>query len=84
MNFFSGVYFVSVLVGHIHNETIGGKLQSKVKELYQIVDRDGKIIYNETTDISNNFEQHFFDKYEVKVALRKYKLEKLAELIFNN
>ena len=46
-------------------------------ELYQIVDKDGNVIASEIADEKNNFEQHFFEKYDVKVALRKYKLSRL-------
>lgn len=51
----------------------------KAVEKYQIIDKNGVSIASETTDSDSNFEQHFFEKYEVKVALRKYKLTKLMQ-----
>jgi hypothetical protein len=62
-------------------DIIKDKTFFKTREVYQIIDKDGKSIANEITDSDSNFEQHFFEKYEVKVALRKYKLTKLNKLM---
>ena len=83
MNFFAGISFLP-------NDTkknlpyeivvINGMKHSKGMETYQIIDKDIKTIACETTDASKDFEQHFFEKYEVKVYLRKYKLSRLQNL----
>jgi hypothetical protein len=58
-------------------EIIKGKFYQKLAEDYQIIDKNGEIIAHELADLENNFEQHFFERYDVKVALRKYKLSRL-------
>ena len=55
------------------------KLHQKIAEVYQIIDKNGDIIMKEVSTCEKDFEQHFFDNYLVKVALRKYKLSKLKE-----
>ena len=79
MNYFAGISFTptNLPFGEI---IIDGMKHIKNKETYQIIDKDRKTIACETTDISKNFEQHFFEKYEVKVYLRKYKLSRLQNL----
>lgn len=85
MNTFAGVYFIeyhpndfSSSSSIIYSETIiKGKLHKKEMEFYQIVDNVGNPIAAENTTDKKDFEQHFFDKYEVKVALRKFKLNRL-------
>ncbi len=62
-------------------DIIKDKTFFKTIERYQIIDKDGNLIASEITDADSNFEQHFFEKYEVKVALRKYKLTKLNKLM---
>lgn len=81
MNFFAGIWFSkNALLGDNTDIIIKGKLHKKSMELYQIVDKDGNVIASEIADEKNNFEQHFFEKYDVKVALRKYKLSRLNKL----
>ena len=82
MNYFAGIYFCSGLLPEFdyYETIIKGKYHQKIKVFYQIVDSKGKTIASEVTDISKDFEQHFFDMYEVKVALRKYKLSRLKNL----
>jgi hypothetical protein len=85
MNFFAGVFFIPV--SPLYEQTgkdklykeviIKGKIHYKKNELYQIVDKNGDVIYCELTGVKKDFEQHFFEQYEVKVALRKYKLNRL-------
>lgn len=58
-------------------EIIKEKIYLKSMELYQIVDKQGKIIHVELAKSENDFEQHFFENYDVKVAMRKYKLNRL-------
>jgi len=58
-------------------EVIKSRTFAKTQEFYQIVDKEGNIIGNESTYADTNFEQHFFEKYDIKVALRKYKLGRL-------
>ena len=86
MNFFAGVYFIDFIKYemskkiekmYFEEEIIKGKRFLKNSEYYQIIDNEGNIIYREYTDWVTDFEQHFFEKYEVKVALRKYKLLRL-------
>jgi hypothetical protein len=82
MNTFASIYFQgeNIKLGD-HTETIIiGKTHKKLTELYQIVDKDANIIATEITDIVKDFEQHFFERYEVKLALRKYKLSRLKLL----
>lgn len=79
MNFFSGVWFTdnNIRLGDFNETIINGKTHTRTMEIYQIVDKDGNPIATETTDLNKNFEQHFFERYDVKVALRKYKLGRL-------
>lgn len=89
MNYFAGIYLVphsskiknNAFVSELYKENvIRNKYHYKTLEYYQIIDKDGIIISNETTDSTKDFEQHFFDRYEVKVALRKYKLNRLKSV----
>jgi hypothetical protein len=84
MTTFSSVTFVSnvskikdLLFKEI--DIIRDKTFFKTVEAYQIIDKDGMSIAFEVTDADSNFEQKFFDKYEVVVALRKYKLNKIMQ-----
>lgn len=80
MNYFAGIWFFDekyVKLGGFNEIIIKGKRHQKTFELYQIVDKNGKLIATEGTNSDKDFEQHFFEKYEVKVALRKYKLSRL-------
>lgn len=80
MNFFSGILFIDKqkkLGDFCFEEVIKGKSHQKTHELYQLIDKDGKIIHRENASFENNFEQHFFENYDVKVAMRKYKLNRL-------
>jgi hypothetical protein len=86
MNTSAFIYFINI--EHIKlsaiiqkDEIIKGKFFQKIDELYQIIDKDGLIIANETADLEHNFEQHFFERYDVKVALRKYKLSRLKNVL---
>ena len=66
-----------VILGRVTVDSLG-KIVSPIDETIRET-----ILINipdETTDISKNFEQHFFEKYEVKVYLRKYKLSRLQNL----
>jgi len=60
-------------------DIIKDKTFFKTIERYQIIDKNGVSIANEITDADSNFEQHFFERYDVKVALRKYKLNRLMQ-----
>ena len=60
-------------------DIIKNKTFFKTIERYQIIDKDGTPIATEITDADSNFEQHFFERYDVKVALRKYKLSRLMQ-----
>ena len=60
-------------------DIIKDKTFYKTVEKYQIIDKDGGIIASETTNFESDFEQAFFEKYEVKVPLRKYKLNKIMQ-----
>ena len=82
MNTFASIYFIgdNIKLGDHIETVITGKTHKKTIELYQIVDKDGNIIASETTTIVNEFEQHFFERYEVKLAQRKYKLSRLKSL----
>lgn len=61
-------------------EVIKGKNHYKYLEFYQLVNDDGVIVHSESTNPYINFEQHFFENYDVKVAMRKYKLKRLKNL----
>ena len=77
MNYFAGIWFFEekhVKLGGFSEIIIKGKRHQKTLELYQIVDKNGNLIAEENTNAEKDFEQHFFERYEVKVALRKYKL----------
>lgn len=63
-------------------EVIKGKNHYKYLEFYQLVDKDGVAVHAEVTNAEQNFEQHFFENYDVKVAMRKYKLGRLKKLSF--
>jgi len=76
MNTYAGVWF-SVANDGYKEDVIRGKSHYKATENYQLIDKDGKIIHTETTSYVNDFEQHFFENYDVKVAMRKYKLNRL-------
>lgn len=80
MNYFAGVSFISNPIDRTNlyqEEIIKGKTHFKSKELYQLVDKNGEIVAIDIADPHNDFEQHFFERHEVKVALRKYKLSRL-------
>lgn len=79
MNTFAGVWFenTSNKLGNYITNVIDGKFLVKSMELYQIVDKNGNIIATETVRYEDDFKQNFFDRYEVKLALRKYKLSRL-------
>lgn len=86
MNYFSGIFFTEEqkVSGDDSDETIiSGKAFKKAMESYRIIDSEGNILAIENAKPENNFEQHFFEKYEVKVHLRKYKLNRLKDL-FND
>jgi len=83
MNYFAGVFFTEDEPGPkintfgIKEEIIRGKSHIKVEESYQIIDKDGNIIEQAFVNAKDNFETDFFQRYKVKVALRKFKLERL-------
>lgn len=88
MTTFSSVSFVDIVKTKLSifgddfkmpTDIIKDKTFFKTVERYQIIDKDGNPIASEITDSDSNFEQHFFERYEVKVALRKYKLTKLMQ-----
>ena len=83
MTTFSSVAFVDNVNSKIQLfkeiDIIKDKTFFKTIERYQIIDKDGNSIASDITDADSNFEQHFFERYEVKVALRKYKLSKLMQ-----
>lgn len=82
MNYFAGISFNhhTIEQNGIKEEVIKGKFHKKTMEYYQIIEKDGNIIANELTTYKKDFKQHFFEQYEVKVALRKYKLGRLKGL----
>lgn len=79
MNYFAGISFTptDLPLGVI---IIDGMTHIKTRETYQIIDKDRNLIAIENTDSSKDFEQHFFERYDVKVYLRKYKLSRLENL----
>jgi len=78
MNFFAGIWFIeSNIPGNYLEEVIKGKTHEKKMEFYQITDKEGTAIAAQNISDEFNFEQHFFERYEVKVAIRKYKLDRL-------
>ena len=87
MNYFASIHFISenkwgrakslLDLGADTESIIQGKKHYKVGEFYQLVDKEGNIIHKELASVENNFEQHFFENYDVKVAMRKYKLNRL-------
>lgn len=86
MNFFAGISFTNNPIdktGLYKEEVVKGKIHLKTMELYQIIDKNANVIAIELADPINNFEQHFFERYEVKHHLRKYKLSRLKNL-FND
>lgn len=86
MNYFSGIFFIeeTKVPGDNTDETIiSGKAFKKNMESYRIIDDLGNILAIENAKPGNDFEQHFFERYEVKVHLRKYKLNRLKNL-FND
>jgi len=88
MSYFAGIWFVPIEkklddLNHPFEEIIIEKTFLKKLELYQIVDKEGYVIHVEVANPGNNFKQHFFENYDVKVAMRKYKLSRL-KLQFEN
>ena len=86
MTTFSSVSFIDfdyariIKVNFSYNlDIIKDKIFYKTREKYQIIDKDGNSIADEITDADSDFEQHFFERYDVKVALRKYKLNRLMQ-----
>jgi hypothetical protein len=87
MNYFASIHFISenkwgrakslLDLGTDTESIIQGKKHYKVGEFYQLVDKEGNIIHKELASVENDFEQHFFENYNVKVAMRKYKLNRL-------
>lgn len=79
MNHFASIHFKdsNFVPGEFFEHVIAGKDHKKISEFYQVVNKSGEVIASELTNADTNFEQHFFEKYEVKVALRKYKLGRL-------
>jgi len=87
MNFFSGIYFnyTDLIMGeYIYDNIISGKKFIKASEFYQIVDVNGYAISNKITLAENDFKHDFFERPEVRLAQRKYKLNKLKKLIQEN
>lgn len=88
MNYFAGVFFVAaekVQMNQLFREVvIRGKSHHKSMELYQIIDKTGNAIFTEVARPDNDFEQHFFENYGVKVALRKFKLNQLKNKFEEN
>ena len=83
MNGAAGLYFVDSTIGEIYKEEIfKGKIHQKTMEIYRLINKDGIEIHSELTEENRNFEQHFFENYNVKVACRKYKLGRLKRLSF--
>lgn len=88
MTTFSSVSFIDINWAHelhisniedVNLDIIKDKLFYKTREKYQIIDKNGISIADEITDADSDFEQHFFERYDVKVALRKYKLNRLMQ-----
>lgn len=91
MTTFSSVSFVSNVIDSYKKnkiyqdllfkeiDIIRDKTFFRTIERYQIIDKDGNTIASEITDSDSNFQQNFFDKYKVVVALRKYKLNKIMQ-----
>jgi len=81
INFFSTIWFVEKenISGNYMECIIKGKYHQKALEQYQIIDKNTQIISMLTTTCDQNFEQNFFENYNVKVYLRKYKLSRLKE-----
>lgn len=79
MNTFAGVWFQHTTnnLGNYTEDVIDDKILAKSMELYQVVDKNGNIIATDIAKYENDFKQNFFERYEVKVALRKYKLGRL-------
>ena len=87
MNYFASIHFIAenkrgrakslIDLGADIEIIIQDKKHYKIAEFYQLVDKEGTIIHKELTSVEKNFEQHFFENYDVKVAMRKYKLNRL-------
>jgi hypothetical protein len=78
MNYFAGVVFTQQKGAN--EEIIKGKSLFKQIEYYQIADKNGHTIDNGFITADDNFETDFFQRYNVKVALRKFKLERLKNI----
>lgn len=90
MNTFSGVNFISAENNYGRakkcaelnkpiESIIKGKKYYKTSEHYQIIDKNARVIDVDFTTVEQDFEQHFFESYKVKVALRKFKLSQLKK-----
>jgi hypothetical protein len=90
MNNFAGVFFTVDSMNNkpvparalaklngVKEEVVRGKSHIKVEEYYQIIDKEGNTIENDHVYAENDFETDFFQRYKVKVALRKFKLQRL-------
>jgi hypothetical protein len=84
MNYQCGLYFKDYIYSQNYTfkfyDIIKDKIFVKVSEFYQIVDKNGNIISVDKVTEKNNFESNFFERYEVKLAQRKYKLNRLKKL----
>jgi hypothetical protein len=93
MNDFSSVYFlnmdklsrgISIISGC--DDIINGKKYKQTQKTYQLVDKKGNIInkLQELININPNTysdtKREFFDSYNVKVYMRKYKLSRLLDV----
>lgn len=84
MNTLSGVWFVDThnisydATRNDYNEkVIKNKVFKRTAEYYQIIDKFGECVSNYTWKCTNETKEDFFQRFNVKVALRKFKLERL-------
>lgn len=84
MNSISGVLFVDTHSNlyektkyEYNEEVIKNKIFKRIYEYYQVIDKCGKDISNYTWKCTNDSKDDFFQRFNVKVALRKFKLDRL-------
>lgn len=70
------IYFIAT-GDDVKDNIVKGKYLKKSVEIYKVIDNDGNQISEEKRTEASGFETDFFNRPEIKVVLRKSKLQKL-------
>lgn len=80
MNYCASIYFSNNEKELYREDVLKSRIYVKKYETFCIIDKKGDRVSEVTVTSDDNFEQDFFQRHEVKVALRKYKLGRLKGL----